>query len=425
MPYGKTNLEKVREELRKLRADPELWSSGPSVVLDEVRWIDRDRVDPGDIDELVESIKEVGLIEPILVEPDGTGVCGWRRWKACSKLGWEYIPAQQVSLDAFTQVPDYRKRAELIENAIRKDLTPREAARRVMRYLEEEKRLARERQREGGRRGGSSAEASCNLQEASRGESLERACTRVGRRATTMRKVLAAYNAQDEHPDILEQMEKKGWNKIDGPYKELRRRQQIERARDVPLPAGRFHTIVMDPPWDIPKLYVSDGEDPVLDYPTMTIKEIEEKVGAYLEECAEKDGCHIYLWVTHGMLPEAFKLLEAWGVQYRSRLLSWEKVDEQGRSRGGNPAMSFMPTTEFVLFGGIGSLPLDKIAIPTHFRGLRREHSRKPDEFYKIVMQASPGPYLDMFGRGGHGPDWTTWGLEATKFDEEPVPALD
>ena len=42
----------------------------------------------------------------------------------------------------------------------------------------------------------------------------------------------------------------------------------------------------------------------------------------------------------------------------------------------------------------------------------KREHSRKPDEFYDIVESCSPGPYLEMFARSGRK-DWTSWGAEA------------
>lgn len=45
----------------------------------------------------------------------------------------------------------------------------------------------------------------------------------------------------------------------------------------------------------------------------------------------------------------------------------------------------------------------------------RREHSRKPDEFYDRVQQYAAGPYLDLFSRQ-HREGWTAWGNETGKF---------
>ena len=53
-----------------------------------------------------------------------------------------------------------------------------------------------------------------------------------------------------------------------------------------------------------------------------------------------------------------------------------------------------------------------------------REHSRKPDEFYRRVERFCDGPRLDLFARASR-PSWDTWGNEATKFDPAPaVPVL-
>jgi N6-adenosine-specific RNA methylase IME4 len=45
-----------------------------------------------------------------------------------------------------------------------------------------------------------------------------------------------------------------------------------------------------------------------------------------------------------------------------------------------------------------------------------REHSRKPDEFYRRVEAFCPGPRLDLFGRESRS-EWRVWGDQATLFD--------
>jgi N6-adenosine-specific RNA methylase IME4 len=42
----------------------------------------------------------------------------------------------------------------------------------------------------------------------------------------------------------------------------------------------------------------------------------------------------------------------------------------------------------------------------------KREHSRKPDEQYPLIEACSPGPWLELFGRGLR-PGWSVWGNQA------------
>ena len=46
----------------------------------------------------------------------------------------------------------------------------------------------------------------------------------------------------------------------------------------------------------------------------------------------------------------------------------------------------------------------------------KREHSRKPDELYRIIEECSPGPYLELFARGPRAA-WTSWGDEAAAYE--------
>src|SRR5256714_14470786 len=65
----------------------------------------RKTVDPAALEELVSSIKQAGLLQPIVVRklPGGNGafelIAGERRLRACQPLGWEPIPAVQGGAD--------------------------------------------------------------------------------------------------------------------------------------------------------------------------------------------------------------------------------------------------------------------------------------------------------------------------------------
>lgn len=43
----------------------------------------------------------------------------------------------------------------------------------------------------------------------------------------------------------------------------------------------------------------------------------------------------------------------------------------------------------------------------------KREHSRKPDELYDIVVRCSRPPFIELFARGPARPGWSVWGAEA------------
>jgi len=93
------------------------------------------RNDIGQLDELIASIEEKGLLEPIVVRPVGDGfevVAGHRRLEACKRLGWRKIPCHIVEMDDREAYE-----ASLIENLQHKTLDPIEEALAFKRYVEE------------------------------------------------------------------------------------------------------------------------------------------------------------------------------------------------------------------------------------------------------------------------------------------------
>lgn len=78
----------------------------------------RARVDMGGIDELAESIRRNGLLQPIVVNRLYQLLCGGRRLEAIKRLKWATIPA--IFLDDLS--PAERLEVELEENTRRKDL---------------------------------------------------------------------------------------------------------------------------------------------------------------------------------------------------------------------------------------------------------------------------------------------------------------
>jgi len=180
-------------------------------------------------------------------------------------------------------------------------------------------------------------------------------------------------------------------------YNDIRREEKREeiRTRNEQLPEptrmdGKYHTIVVDPPWDMKKIDRDVRPNQVeFDYPTMSLDEIK----AFPISDIAEDECHMYLWTTQKHLPDAFAVLDVWGFKYIFTMV-WHKPG------GFQPVGLPQYNCEFVLFGRRGGQGfLDTKAFPTCFNAPRHEHSRKPDEFYDLVRRVSPGPRIDVFSR--------------------------
>ena len=96
----------------------------------------RGTFDDGTLSELAESLKEHGLLQPVLVRPLAGGtyelVAGERRWRAARIAGLDRIPAiVRAAEDAD------RLELALIENVAREDLNPVEVARACAALVEE------------------------------------------------------------------------------------------------------------------------------------------------------------------------------------------------------------------------------------------------------------------------------------------------
>ena len=176
----------------------------------------------------------------------------------------------------------------------------------------------------------------------------------------------------------------------------------------------RFSTILADPPWQFQNRTgkVAPEHKRLSRYGTM---ELEDIMALPVAQIAE-DTAHLYLWVPNALLPEGLQVMAAWGFQYKSNMV-WHKIRKDGGPDGRGVGFYFRNVTELVLFGvrGKNARTLAPGRSQVNFLATqKREHSRKPDEFYEIVESCSPGPFLEMFARGAR-PGWDVWGNQATE----------
>ena len=95
----------------------------------------RTQFDETTIEELAQSIRESGIVQPILAVPDGDAfkiIVGERRWRAARLAGLRRVPVLVRSI-----AEDKQLEISLIENLHRENLNPLEVARAYQRLIQE------------------------------------------------------------------------------------------------------------------------------------------------------------------------------------------------------------------------------------------------------------------------------------------------
>ena len=190
-----------------------------------------------------------------------------------------------------------------------------------------------------------------------------------------------------------------------------RREETHAEKRAAPLPEGKYRVIYADPPWRYGVDQHSKKEqDTVLEshYPTMPLDEI---CALPIRDMAADD-CVLFLWATSPLLPQAFEVIKAWGFNYKASYV-WDKIKH-------NVGYYNSVRHELLLIATRGSCLPDKkpegepILIDSVQSIERTEHSRKPEEFRRIIEHMYPtGRKRELFSRI-KADGWEGWGNEPT-----------
>lgn len=181
--------------------------------------------------------------------------------------------------------------------------------------------------------------------------------------------------------------------------------------------AGRtFRTILADPPWQFSNRTgkMAPEHRRLTRYGTMALDDI---CALPVAAVADPTMSHLYLWVPNALLPWGLQVLGAWNFTYKANVV-WEKVRKDGCPDGRGVGFYFRNVTEILLFGVRHAKGHNPRTLPPArrqvniVRTMKREHSRKPDEFYPLIEACSPGPFLELFARGTRK-RWTYWGDQA------------
>lgn len=174
------------------------------------------------------------------------------------------------------------------------------------------------------------------------------------------------------------------------------------------LPDRKYGVILADPEWkhvpwsDQGMLKAADNH-----YPTSPTDEICQRP----VQTISADDCVLFLWGTAPMLPDALRVMAAWGFTYRSQVI-WRKV-YPGKQQG--MGYWFRVNHELLLLGTRGNIPCPApgenwgSVIEAETRG----HSVKPDWQYELIEEYFPNlPKIELNARNAR-PGWDSWGYEA------------
>jgi N6-adenosine-specific RNA methylase IME4 len=190
---------------------------------------------------------------------------------------------------------------------------------------------------------------------------------------------------------------------------EVRRAARIERLIEAskgnaPLHLEQtFPIILADPPWRYEhQLFSSTWKDIEDHYPTLALEEI---CALPVAEIASENAL-LFLWVPPPKLAESFKVIEAWGFDYRTGLVWVKHAIGMGNY--------VRQKHEHLLIARRGEIPMPATADRpvSVLEAPRREHSRKPDEAYALIERMYPElPKIELFARQTRA-GWAAWGNE-------------
>ena len=220
------------------------------------------------------------------------------------------------------------------------------------------------------------------------------------------------------------------------------------------LPDHHLNIVYADPPWAY-KQTVKQGslkrKNGTLLYPSMSIQELCD-IGPEVQRVCKEDAA-LFLWATMPLLPEAFRVIEAWGFKYKTCFVNWVKTTKQGDRPAFGVGYYTRSNAELCLVAvrgkiasykrllegevprgasSMSSIVHESAPAPVNFLSLlddsstpvvmtpRREHSRKPPVVREMITRLLGDlPRAEFFARESF-PGWTVLGNDVNHFEENP-----
>ena len=347
--------------------------------------------------DLVESIKELGVMQAVYIKPDKTIISGHRRWLAAKEAGTNVIPTITVKYDS-----DLSERQAIIEfNRYRiKNGQQLFNEGHELEAIEGERAKARQ----ATSTGGSNPQLTDNFREAAinrhKREASYKVAETIGLGSGKQWDKLKAVATSK--PELLLKI-KPGGRSLNSAYKEVKRvdKKDFIKSIDQALLVGKYNVFYADPPWKYDNESTSLRGMAEEHYPTMTLEDIKQLP---VTEHA-LDEAVLFLWTTTAMIRNAFEVIDSWGFSFKTSMV-WVK-DYIGTG------FFVRSKHEYLLIATKGSfLPMTTCLPESVVCASKAEHSKKPLVFYDIIEQMYPEQkYIELFARSER-PNWDRWGNE-------------
>lgn len=168
----------------------------------------------------------------------------------------------------------------------------------------------------------------------------------------------------------------------------------------------KYKVLYADPPWQYQQKNLRGAAEH--HYRTMALQDI---CDLNVESIAENDSV-LFLWTTFSQLPDALKVIEAWGFQYKTVAFVWLKQNRGGKGWFFGLGFWTRGNAEICLLAVKGRPRRKSNSVHQFIISPLREHSRKPDEARdKIVELMGDVPRLELFARE-KSDGWDVWGNE-------------
>lgn len=396
------------------------------VQISTIKIGDRYRKDMGDLQVLADSIEELGLLQPIGINPNYQLIWGERRLRAFELLGRDKIPARIVPMERLIK-------GEFTENEIRKDFNPVERVEISRAFRNENPNKQGERtdlhkpcqnfdKVESPPIVGRKNDIAADEGGFNNHETLRQAEYAVDHGSPELVDALskgdasisAAAKVATLPPEEQDEIVARGPAEIKAAAKairqqetEQRREQRIEKLKEQAAGnreldiSSQYPVIYADPPWNY-EFSGSDSRDLDNQYPTMDLEAI---LGLPVDQLATRD-CVLFLWTTAPKLPEGMAVLNCWGFTYKTCAV-WDK-EKIGMGYW------FRQQSELLLVGTRGSIPPPE---PSNrpssvIRSPREKHSQKPEQVYRVIEAMYPDlPRIELFARNRRE-GWSAFGNE-------------
>lgn len=343
--------------------------------INQIKVKNRFRTDMGDLEPLIKSIGDLGLLHPIVVQANTHRlIAGGRRLEACKILKMVDVPVTIINIDDIVM-------GEFQENMVRKDFSLQEGV-----SIWNEVKSRQDQLEKKGKLTGRARENAAKFMGISHGQ---------------LQKMIEIDKAVKENPDkhghILDDIEH--GQSINYAHKSLNN--VVRQDTPTPdLPTEEFELIEIDPPWAYDLDLVASPP-----YKTMNLEEMKTEI----PKLPAYKNCVLFMWATNPKLKEAMELMEFWGFEYKTNM-AWGKYKD-GKVQT-NVGYYLKGAHELLLIGVKGSpgVPGETVRVPSLQLHPRTQHSVKPDVFHEIMETYYPAKKkISMFARRNRD-GWTTWG---------------